>query len=295
MPELGLPAAPRVRFVFPHAPVQPVTINGGFRMRAWYDIYNRRPAGCRRRPRLPARSRGPHRAREGTGRRAASDHPRGLLAGRGHRAAHRPALSGAAGRHPRALDLSPARRHPRRRGPPGQPRRADPDGTWHAGSTDPAGTRGCLARRAASASVTRSSGTNTRCRTPSARKRSGTSAPGSPASSPPLRGPADRPQLPAPASAAEEPIAAIGLESRHAHSGRHLEPLQHVSRSRIDPAQFALVTFPGAVPELSVDPGHPGDEAIGLDRAKNRPGLRIDSDGSSGPDTAPPRASLRPT
>ena len=40
VPELGLPAAPRVRFVFPHAPVQPVTINGGFRMRAWYDITN---------------------------------------------------------------------------------------------------------------------------------------------------------------------------------------------------------------------------------------------------------------
>ena len=27
-----------VRFIFPHAPVQPVTINGGMRMRAWYDI-----------------------------------------------------------------------------------------------------------------------------------------------------------------------------------------------------------------------------------------------------------------
>jgi phospholipase/carboxylesterase len=27
-----------VRFVFPHAPVQPVTINGGMRMRSWYDI-----------------------------------------------------------------------------------------------------------------------------------------------------------------------------------------------------------------------------------------------------------------
>jgi phospholipase/carboxylesterase len=35
-PELRL-AAP-VRFVFPHAPVRPVTINGGMRMRAWYDI-----------------------------------------------------------------------------------------------------------------------------------------------------------------------------------------------------------------------------------------------------------------
>ncbi len=27
-----------VRFVFPHAPVRPVTINGGYRMRAWYDV-----------------------------------------------------------------------------------------------------------------------------------------------------------------------------------------------------------------------------------------------------------------
>ncbi|MDA1107676.1 MAG: alpha/beta fold hydrolase [Proteobacteria bacterium] len=27
-----------VRFVFPHAPIRPVTINGGYRMRAWYDI-----------------------------------------------------------------------------------------------------------------------------------------------------------------------------------------------------------------------------------------------------------------
>jgi phospholipase/carboxylesterase len=36
VPALKLPAA--IRFVFPHAPVQPVTINGGMRMRAWYDI-----------------------------------------------------------------------------------------------------------------------------------------------------------------------------------------------------------------------------------------------------------------
>ena len=35
--ELSLPAAP-IRFVFPHAPVQPVTINNGMSMRAWYDI-----------------------------------------------------------------------------------------------------------------------------------------------------------------------------------------------------------------------------------------------------------------
>jgi len=36
--ELDLEALGPVRFVFPHAPVIPVTINGGYRMRAWYDI-----------------------------------------------------------------------------------------------------------------------------------------------------------------------------------------------------------------------------------------------------------------
>jgi phospholipase/carboxylesterase len=38
VPELRLPASPAVRFVFPHAPTRPVTIGGGHRMRAWYDI-----------------------------------------------------------------------------------------------------------------------------------------------------------------------------------------------------------------------------------------------------------------
>jgi len=37
VPELELPKP--VRFVFPHAPVRPVTINNGMRMRAWYDIF----------------------------------------------------------------------------------------------------------------------------------------------------------------------------------------------------------------------------------------------------------------
>jgi phospholipase/carboxylesterase len=37
-PELVRPQWPAVRFVFPHAPEQPVTINGGLRMPAWYDI-----------------------------------------------------------------------------------------------------------------------------------------------------------------------------------------------------------------------------------------------------------------
>ena len=36
--ELDLPAARAVRFVFPHAPMMPVTLNNGYVMRAWYDI-----------------------------------------------------------------------------------------------------------------------------------------------------------------------------------------------------------------------------------------------------------------
>src|SRR4029453_12703189 len=45
VPMLGLKAIP-TRFVFPHAPMRPVTINGGAVMRAWYDV--RGDAGVRR-------------------------------------------------------------------------------------------------------------------------------------------------------------------------------------------------------------------------------------------------------
>ena len=38
VPQIQLPEAVALRFVFPHAPVRPVTINGGMEMRAWYDI-----------------------------------------------------------------------------------------------------------------------------------------------------------------------------------------------------------------------------------------------------------------
>lgn len=38
VPELNLPADMSIRFIFPHAPTMPVTINGGFVMPAWYDI-----------------------------------------------------------------------------------------------------------------------------------------------------------------------------------------------------------------------------------------------------------------
>ncbi len=38
IPELKLPRTLGVRFIFPHAPQRPVTINGGYMMRAWYDL-----------------------------------------------------------------------------------------------------------------------------------------------------------------------------------------------------------------------------------------------------------------
>ncbi len=45
VPELNLPGNARVRFVFPHADVRPVTVNAGYAMRAWYDIRDLTPEG----------------------------------------------------------------------------------------------------------------------------------------------------------------------------------------------------------------------------------------------------------
>ncbi len=39
VPELKLPKSMNVRYIFPNAPVMPVTLNNGYQMRAWYDIY----------------------------------------------------------------------------------------------------------------------------------------------------------------------------------------------------------------------------------------------------------------
>jgi phospholipase/carboxylesterase len=43
--EMDLGAVGAVRYVFPSAPVRPVTINGGYRMRAWYDILGTESTG----------------------------------------------------------------------------------------------------------------------------------------------------------------------------------------------------------------------------------------------------------
>src|SRR5262245_45838388 len=92
----------------------------------------------------------------------------------------------------------------------------------------------------------------------------------------PSFGPADSSDLPAFATSAKELIAAIRLKPGYTHSRRQLEALDDFSCFRIDPPQFAFVTFPGAVPEFAVDPGDPGDKAIGLDGAKNRACIGID-------------------
>src|SRR5580692_6230107 len=40
VPQLQLPDNVAPRFIFPNAPVRPVTVNNGMSMRAWYDIYS---------------------------------------------------------------------------------------------------------------------------------------------------------------------------------------------------------------------------------------------------------------
>lgn len=45
VPELKLRDSARIRFVFPHADVRPVTVNAGYSMRAWYDIRDLTPEG----------------------------------------------------------------------------------------------------------------------------------------------------------------------------------------------------------------------------------------------------------
>lgn len=61
--ELALPEDPGVRFVFPHAPYRPVSLNAGARMRAWYDL-------------LPP---GPSRREDEAGIAAAADTVRALI------------------------------------------------------------------------------------------------------------------------------------------------------------------------------------------------------------------------
>ena len=118
VPELRLPATTRIRFVFPHAPLRPVTINQGHVMRAWYDV--RALAGVRREDEAGVRQsaapgRGAARAGAAARHRPRPPGDRRLLPGRRHGAARGPAPPRPARGDPRALVLPAAGQHARRR------------------------------------------------------------------------------------------------------------------------------------------------------------------------------------
>src|SRR5260370_37148355 len=75
--------------------------------------------------------------------------------------------------------------------------------------------------------------------------------------------------LSARSAAAIEQVCPVGLEPPDAGAARHLQPLEHGAAFRVDSADIALVAFPGAAPQLAVDPGHAGDEARALAGAQN--------------------------
>ena len=143
VPELDLPAGSKVRFVFPNAPVQPVTINNGMAMRSWYDILVmdlvrvEDGAGIRRSEaeihKLIARE---------NARGIPVQHRAGrLLAGLRHDAAHRPAPAREAGRHDGPVGLPAAAGHGRGRAPRRQCAHSDLPGPRHFRSGRAAGAR----------------------------------------------------------------------------------------------------------------------------------------------------------
>src|SRR5258706_10064408 len=75
---------------------------------------------------------------------------------------------------------------------------------------------------------------------------------------------------PCAAASAEEAVATVGFKAGDADAGRHLKLLEDLAGRGVDASQLAFVVFPGAVPEVAVNPGHAGDEAVGVDRAEDR-------------------------
>ena len=137
VPALNLPAAMRVRFLFPHAPTMPVAINNGYVMPAWYDI---RDANLSERADLA----GVQRSQALLEALVAREKARGVADARivlaGFSQGGAVALYTAL-RHPqrlagidRAVDLSHRRRPARGGSLAREPRRADLHGTRHARS-----------------------------------------------------------------------------------------------------------------------------------------------------------------
>ena len=78
VPELDLRGLAGVRFVFPHAPMQPVTINNGYVMRAWYDVTMDDLEGRSRKP----DEKGVRASQDAVGRLIARESERGIESGR---------------------------------------------------------------------------------------------------------------------------------------------------------------------------------------------------------------------
>ena len=131
--ELDLSAIGPVRYVFPHAPERPVTLNGGLPMRAWYDIL---VTELGRQEDVPGLRRSAAEVQALLDREAARGIPpaRTVLMGfsqgcamtllTGLRAPQRPGRAG------RPVGLPAAGRHHGRRAQPGQRRHAGVPGAW---------------------------------------------------------------------------------------------------------------------------------------------------------------------
>src|SRR4051812_33457298 len=78
------------------------------------------------------------------------------------------------------------------------------------------------------------------------------------------------------AATAIEEVGAIRFEAADAGAGGHGQPFEHGAALRVDASQLAFFGLPGAVPELAVDPGHAGHEAVRLDAPDHRARGRID-------------------
>src|SRR5207244_11153834 len=101
--------------------------------------------------------------------------------------------------------------------------------------------------------------------------------------------------LSARSAAAIEQVCPVGLEPADDGATRHLQALEHSAALWVDSADVALVAFPGAVPQLAVDPGHAGDKAVGLDGAQNGAGLGIEVVDLAIAVLAHPQAALGPS
>ena len=84
------------------------------------------------------------------------------------------------------------------------------------------------------------------------------------------------------------------LKPRHAGPRRHFEALEHLAGRGVNSANVARLALPGAVPELAIDPGDAGDEAIRLDGAEHGSGLGIDLMDPAGAVLADPERPVGP-